>query len=238
MDFDNNETSAEMQEVAEPADVESEEMTEVAEPSESQGVPEQQTERSADAAFAEMRRQNQAYQQELEQQKRITKALQDALGLYFEGDDPEELALAARAYAEERSIDDVRQDYEHEREFMRMQEDNKLLRDQLMDLQVDSMMREALLELQSIDPSITDLESLGQDFANYIAAGLSTKQAYYATRALQANEKVFAPQSIGKVQSQSLERDYYTSEEIDALTDEELDNPDVWNKVMRSMARL
>ena len=239
MELDNNVESAEMQEVAEPADVESAEMQEAADPANAeQPVTQEQTRTSSDAAFADMRRQNQSYAQEIERQNRIIGQLQDALGLYFEGNDPEELALAARAYAEERPIEDVREDYKAEQELADLRANNKLLQDQLMDLQVDTLMRDALLELQSIDPSIESLESLGQDFADYIAAGLNTKQAYYATKALHSNEKVYAPKSIGRVQSPSLERDYFTSEEIDSLTDEELDDPEVWAKVMRSMARL
>jgi hypothetical protein len=46
-------------------------------------------------------------------------------------------------------------------------------------------------------------------------------------------EKVFAPDPIGRVSDNRVERDYYTSEELDNLTDEELDAN--WDKVMRSM---
>ena len=71
-----------------------------------------------------------------------------------------------------------------------------------------------------------------------IAAGLSDKEAYYATLAMNSKEKVFAPSPIGKVSDNRVERDYYTSEEIDNLTDEELDDPVIWEKVMKSMSLL
>lgn len=241
MDYETNVQSAEMQEVAEPAVEESAEMTEVAEPSEPEQAaptePQPDSRRSdSDAAFAEMRRANADLQKQLQEQQRQAQQLQEALGLYFEGDTAEDLFLAARAYAEKRSEEDVRADYEKEREYARLTAENKTLQEQLTDIQVDRLMREALTEIQSIDPTVTSLESLGNDFADFIAAGLSTKQAYYAAKSLEANEKVYAPPAIGKAQNQPVERDYYTSEELDNLTDEEINaNRD---KVWRSMNRL
>ena len=55
---------------------------------------------------------------------------------------------------------------------------------------------------------------------------------------MNSKEKVFAPSPIGKVSDNRIERDYYTSEEIDNLTDEELDDPVIWEKVMKSMSLL
>ena len=68
--------------------------------------------------------------------------------------------------------------------------------------------------------------------------GLSVQEAYYACKAMELKEKILAPDAIGKVSDTKAERDYYTSEEIDNLTDEELDDPDIWAKVMRSMDKL
>ena len=50
---------------------------------------------------------------------------------------------------------------------------------------------------------------------------------------MKSKEKVSAPVPISKVSDNRVERDYYTSEELDNLTDEELDEN--WDKVMRSM---
>ena len=80
------------------------------------------------------------------------------------------------------------------------------------------------------------LDELGQQFGNFIRAGLTSKEAYYATKAMELKEKVFAPDAIGRVADTKSERDYYTSEELDHLTDEEMDAN--WDKVMRSMQRL
>ena len=79
----------------------------------------------------------------------------------------------------------------------------------------------------------TVLDELGEPFFHMISAGLTTKEAYYATLAMKSKEKVFAPDPIGRVSDNRVERDYYTSEELDNLTDEEMDAN--WDKVMRSM---
>jgi hypothetical protein len=97
-------------------------------------------------------------------------------------------------------------------------------------------MREGLREVQAIDPNVKSLDDLGDTFTNLIANGIPTKQAYYAAKAMELNEKVLAPTAIGRVSDTKAERDYYTSEELDNLTDEEMDAN--WDKVMRSMGRL
>lgn len=248
MDYENIDVSADIQDVAAPDDELSEDIQEVADPDESteadaieeietqDNPPEESGRTEQDAAFAEMRRQNQELSRALEQQTRLTDELQQSLGYFFEGDSAEELSIAARAYAEQRAPDEVRADYERQREFDAIAEENHSLKAQLLDVQVDQLMQNALIEIQGIDPNIKSLDELGDKFASYIAAGLDTKEAYYATKAYENGEKVYAPPAIGKAQSTPEERDYYTSDELDHLSDEEMD--DNWDKVMRSMALL
>lgn len=231
--------SVEMQEAADLADdVESEETQEVADPAETESSTEE-TESgrtSADAAFAEQRRRI----AELEERERAlaeeNEAMMHALSRYFDGETAEELSINANAYAEERDPDEYREEWERLKESDRLIEENEQLRNQLLDIEVDRLMREGLREVQSIDPNVKSLDELGSNFNNFIRAGLPTKEAYYATKAMEMKEKVFAPDAIGKVSSSKAERDYYTSDELDHLTDEEMDEN--WDKVMRSLSRL
>ena len=210
---------AEEQEVAEPDTAES--STEVAE--------EQAHQRTEmDAAFAEMRRQN----QQLEREARM---MREALSTYFEGETAEELSINANAYAQQRDPDEYRKEWEKQQDYERAILENETLKEQMLELEVDRRMESALRTIQEIDPSVKSLDELGNSFVNMIAAGLSDKEAYYATLAMNSKEKVFAPSPIGKVSDNRVERDYYTSEEIDNLTDEELDDPKIWEKVMKSM---
>lgn len=231
--------SAETQEVAEPEmdeALESEETQEVAEPDEADYSEEDEEEvedtherTEADARFAEMRRQNQALEREAEM-------MREALSRYFEGETAEELSINANAYAEERDPDEYREEWEREQDYERTLQENEELRERMLEMEVDRRMEDALREVKEIEPSIASLDELGDSFANMIAAGLTTKEAYYASLAMKSKEKVLAPDPIGKVADNRVERDYYTSEELDNLTDEELDAN--WDKVMRSMDML
>lgn len=235
MDENYNE-SAEIQEVAEPETdaLESEETQEVAETapdteiSESTEQPTHQK-NDTDAAFAVMRRQNQA----LENEKR---QMMEALQRYFDGESVEDLVINANAYAEQRDPEDYRQDYERDREYEDLKARYASLEDELLNAQVDRLMQEGLREVQAIDPNVKSLDALGESFVRLIANGVPTKEAYYASKAMELKEKILAPDAIGRVSDTKTERDYYTSEELDNLTDEEMDAN--WDKVMRSMGRL
>ena len=232
MDENINE-SVEIQEVAEPEEeaLESAETQEVAEPDTESSTPERGR-TDADARFAEMRRNNEALE-------RANRQMREALSRYFEGETDEELSINALAYAEQRDPDDYREEYERIEAFERMQAENEDLKNQLLSAQVDKMMREDLATVQEIAPDVKSLDELGESFIRMrLDGGLSVKEAYYACKAMELKEKVLAPDAIGKVSDTKAERDYYTSEEIDNLTDEELDDPTIWAKVMKSMERL
>lgn len=230
--------SAENQEVAEPETETSlgAEEQEVAAPDtaeDSYEVAEEPTHQRTemDAAFAEMRRQNQ-------QLEREAKMMREALSTYFEGDTAEELSINAHAYAQQRDPDEYRAEWEKQQDYERALQENEELHNMMLEMEVDRLMRDGLREVQEIDPNIKSLDELGEPFVKMIGAGLTTKEAYYATLAMNSKEKVFAPSPIGKVSDNRIERDYYTSEEIDNLTDEELDDPVIWEKVMKSMSLL
>jgi hypothetical protein len=237
MDENINE-SAEIQEVAEPETETSlgAEEQEVAAPDtaeDSYEVAEEPTHQRTemDAAFAEMRRQNQ-------QLEREAKMMREALSTYFEGDTAEELSINAHAYAQQRDPEEYRAEWEKQQDYERALQENEELHNMMLEMEVDRLMRDGLREVQEIDPNIKSLDELGEPFVKMIGAGLTTKEAYYATLAMNSKEKVFAPSPIGKVSDNRIERDYYTSEEIDNLTDEELDDPVIWEKVMKSMSLL
>lgn len=236
-DYNINDTSEETVEVAEPLneDEKSVETAEVADPSESEEVvsePEENQEggRTAqDSAFAEMRRRN----RELENDNKL---MFDALNRYFTGDDARELSIQANAYADSRDPEEVRAEFERSREEEELRSENEELKEQLMNIQIEQRMAEDLRTIQGIDPTVKSLDDLGESFINYISAGLDATDAYYASLLKDQKEKVYPPSEIGKISDTKIDRDYYTSEELDNLTDEELDAN--WDKVMRSMKRL
>lgn len=236
-EYINNE-SVEMEEVAEiPNDdvesVETEEVAEIPESEEVESEVEETTEPSGrteqDSAFAEMRRRN----KELENENKL---MFDALNRYFNGDDATELSIQANAYADDRNPDDVRAEYERLQEAESLRSENEELQEQLMNIQIERRMADDLRTIQKIDPTVNSLDDLGDSFLNYISAGLDVTDAYYASLLRDQKEKVYPPDEIGKIADTKIDRDYYTSDELDNLTDEEMDAN--WEKVMRSMKRL
>ena len=238
MDENINE-SAEIQEVAEPEDeaLESAETQEVAEPVEAEDsaevAEEEQTfeKNEADAAFAEMRRNNQRLEREAQ-------LMREALSRYFEGETAEELSDNAIAYAEERDPDEYRAEREQREEYEALKAKNEALESAMLEMEIDRRMEEGLREVQELNPNIKTLDELGESFIHMIAAGLTTKEAYFASLQMQSKEKVQAPDAIGRVADNRTERDYFTSEEIDNLTDEELADDAIYEKVIKSMERL
>ena len=232
-EYINNE-SVETEEVAELPEDESVETEEVAELPDSEEVESETEEVSdgrteQDSAFAEMRRRN----QELENENKL---MFEALNRYFNGDDATELSIQANAYADDRSPDEVRAEFEQNQEAENLRSENEELHEQLLNIQIEQQMAEDLRTIQKIDPTIKTLDDLGDSFINFIGAGLNATDAYYASIVKDQKEKVYPPSEIGRIADTKIDRDYYTSEELDNLTDEEMDEN--WDKVMRSMKRL
>jgi ribosomal protein L29 len=240
MDENINE-SVETQEVAEPENeaLESEETQEVAEPVEADDSNEEEAEEEeessrteADAAFAEMRR-------EIARLKKENGMMSDALGNYFDGENAEELSINANAYARQVDPEEYRKEWEASQEVEQLKSDNESLEEELFSLRADKMMREDLAEIQKIDPTVESLDDLGDSFlAMRLDGGLSATDAFYACKAKELHEAVLAPDPIGKLADTKVERDYYTSEELDALSQEELMDDAVYEKAMRSLGRL
>lgn len=229
--------SVENQEVAEPEmedALEGAEEQEVAAPDEADNSTEEAKESDgkteADAAFAEMRR-------TIEALKKDNEMMSGALGRYFDGETAEELSINANAYADDRDPDEYREEWEHEQEFEKLKADKQELEEELLNLQVERLMQDGLRDIQAIDPNVKSLEDLGENFGKFIGAGLTSTEAYWAVKAQEQNEKIQPPSAIGRVSSTQAEREYFTPKEVDELSDDELNDPRIWDKVMKSMEK-
>lgn len=101
--------------------------------------------------------------------------------------------------------------------------DNEIqrLRGELASAKAENQMQTDLAEIQKIDPSITSCEQLGESYVSYIKAGLSATDAYFAVKSKEAATTPSAPKEIGKVNSEPPEKDFFTKEEVDAMTSEQ-----------------
>lgn len=228
------ETSVETPEVAEPVEEAGVEEQEVAAP-----VSEEPEKHDSDAAFARMRRESEQYQRELETARAELEELRaqneartETYNRLTGSDDGEVRALAEVTGLSE---DEIRAEMEAAEESAAKDLQIEQLERRLQDIEVTSMMQGHLAEIQKVDPSVTDLNQLGDGYAAYIAAGLDPVRAYWALKSEEGANHREPPKPAGKVATGSAEKDYYTDAEIDAMSSEQLTKN--WKKVMASWDR-
>ncbi len=214
---------AEESEAAEP--IEAEETVGAEEPE----VAEQVTGKTdADARFAEMRR-------ELEELRSTNKDLEEALGNFFDGETADEKVVAANAFAQGKTEEEIREEIEAENEWNRLTQENEELNSKLIDIETKTRMEHDLQTLQKIDPEIKSLDDLGKDFLDYISSGLDATQAYYAMQAKKAAEQTKPPEEVGKVNQSAGPKDYYTKEEVQGMSQEEVSKN--YDAIRKSMSQ-
>lgn len=168
----------------------------------------------ADARFAEMRREN-------ERLRAQNQDLEDALGNFFDGDTEQKL-VSANALAQGKTEQEIRDEIEAENEWNRLTQENEELNSKLIDIETKTQMEHDLATIQKIDPNVKSLDDLGNDYFAYIEAGLEATQAYYAAKAKERAEKTTPPKEVGKVNQSTGSSDYYTREEVQSMSQEEV----------------
>lgn len=228
------EETSETQETAEPAELADEQAEPADEQEEEYEEDIPQGKRSRDSAFAEMRRAREeaerrndelnARLEELERAQREAELRQYGESIGLTEDEIEDVIADARA------------EEEKELERRSLEEENERLNEELINIQIDRQMAKDLADIQAIDPSVKSLDELGEDFFQFIGGGMDGIHAYYAMKAMKEANSIKPAPKIGRANQASVPRDYYTSEELDALSQEEiLAN---WDKVQRSMDKL
>ena len=220
------EVGAEVSESAEPT--ETDETVGAEEPE----VAEQVTGKTdADARFAQMRRENEQLKAERDQ-------LNEALGLFFEGDSDQKI-VSAQAMAQNKTEEEIRAEIEAENERERLEDELEQTKSELLGYQTQAQMDKDLKAIQAIDPTVKDLDSLGEDFLDLIASGrVSAVQAYYAAKAKGEAERAVAPAEVGKVNQSEGPKDTYTKEEVEAMSPAEVrEHYDAIRKSMKSWGR-
>ena len=228
-EFEN--TGAEVQEVADPADTGAE-VQEVAEPAVEQEVTttEETAKTESDSAFAELRRAKEAAERELAQ----VKAEQEARKTAFEritGEENGEFRAIAETYGA--SVDDVTATIDAEKELALKNLEVNSLREQISSIEAEKSMQEDLAMLKKIDPALKSLDELGESFGSYIEAGMSAEDAYWAVKAKEQATKMQPPKSFGEVNKAPAEKTTFTLAEVKAMSPEEQEAN--YEKIMASM---
>ena len=202
-------------EVADQAEVipSGEEESEVAEP----------TRTEQDAAFAQMRRQIESLQRERDEQSKRAKEFEDALGLFFDGDDK---AGQANAYYNERPYEEYRQEQDTIAELTNLRESNASLQRQLVEQQADAQMSADLAEIQRVAPEVKSIGELGKAYLAFRFNSMGENDAVTAFKMAQAYTQATTPKKppvIGGVSTQAKpQSDYYSREEVEAMTPKEV----------------
>lgn len=230
-------TSVETTDVADP----SEEVTGVEEQETAEPVSETEPEETGkdDAAWARMRRESEqarkdleAAQRELAELKASAEARESTYSRLTGNDNGN---IAAIAEATGMSEDEVIAEIEAAEESAKKDLLIEQLQEQVTSIEAERLMQADLEEIRKIDPSLKSLEDLGQGYVDYVSAGLSPVRAYWAVKAEERANQATPPKEIGKVETGTVEKDYYTDAEIDAMSSEELTKN--WKKVMASWDR-
>lgn len=187
--------------------------------------------------FAEMRRTKEAAEREVSTLKTTNKNLMDALNrLGYDGTETDILEKL-NAEREGISVEEYRiREREHNERILndpRIVEAQRVIRD-----------RQFEKDLQAIKEVYPDVKAesvldLGDVYLNIMkSGGTSPVDAYAAQLAADAREKAKIPPKIGAVNTTTPEeKEFYTSEEVDKLTDKDLNNPKIMERVMNSMKR-
>ena len=238
-------TSVETSEVAEPTEeVTGVEEQEVASPvSEESEEPTGKTEE--DAAWAHMRRETEqakkdaeAARQELAEIKASTEARSSAFSrLTGKGEDAE---IAALAEVTGLSEDEVAEIYEREVESAQKDRRIEQLEEMVSTIQGERLYQADLDRLRKIDPSLNDLESLGDEYMRYMSAVdpetgapvMEPEDAYWAIKAKQRANQATPPKEVGKVATGTAEKTKFSDAEIDAMSSDQLKKN--WKKIFAS----
>lgn len=238
-------TSVETSEVAEPTEeVTGVEEQETAEPvSEESEEPTGKTEE--DAAWARMRREAEqakkdleAARQELAEMKASAEARSSAISrLTGRGEDAE---IAALAEVTGMSEDEVAEIYEREVESAQKDLRIEQLEEMVSTIQGERLYQADLDRLRKIDPSLTDLESLGDEYMRYMSAVdpetgapvMEPEDAYWAIKAKQRANQATPPKEVGRVATGTAEKTKFSDAEIDAMSSDQLKKN--WKKIFAS----
>lgn len=108
--------------------------------------------------------------------------------------------------------------------------------------EIHSLMDSDLKEIQSIEPKITTIEDLPPLFLALRFnenAPMSAKEAFVTMKTIEQQTKQPKPSSTGSVVgSGTVESEFFTSEELDKLDSTQLSDPKIFEKAMKSVARL
>lgn len=190
------------------------------EPEPPETVTEEPEEEGEDPVLEELREAKEEAERRAAEAEERLKRQEALLGRASDSDDPA-LDMAAEMLGIEPSELEAAVNQELEAE--RAAKERESLEEELESLKVEKEMEKDLIEVRKIDPGVKSLVELGETFFKCVAAGMNATEAYHASRAVEEKTTPTPPAEIGKVNQSSVEKDFYTKEEVEAMTAEEVE---------------
>jgi len=130
------------------------------------------------------------------------------------------------------------QSVEENAAFKKMRLENERLKAENEHYCAEALQRKMAQDLEAIrvmDPAVSSLEELGEEFFDLVAAGIEAPVAFAALR---ESRRAAAPPVMEALLGESAgEKEFYLPEEVDALSPRELADPSVWRRVRASMTK-
>lgn len=210
---------------------------EISEEKQDVAVPVQQNrDLERDGAFARMRR-------ETDQLKKQNEMLANTFKQFgFTGSTPEEIIDQANAHYLEKSVDEVRAERLAKEQESHMAQERDFYKSQLATIQ----MQEDLKKLQKVDPTIKSWESIVEKFGEeytpkffkLLTEEMDIDIAYDSINKKIQQDRKNPPATVGRINSSTKQiKDYYTKDEVDRMSESELDDPKIWARVRNSMTK-
>lgn len=199
------------------------------------------------AWYAEQRRAASEAKAEADKAKAAAARLQSVLNRYGYQGSPEEIADQVEAQEQKISVEQLRAVREQEAkrireaamndpEFKKLKEE----RDALYEMQLDQIRKGDLEKVKKAFPDVSakDVKELGEQFASLRANGIDAVVAYAAIKQAEGATKPKTPPSIGSVNNATARvKDFYSPEEADTLSEAQLNDPNVWAALRKSMTK-
>lgn len=203
--------------------------------------------REVNHQFKLMRQEQERLQRQIAEQQTANNRLLEALKGYGYSGSAEEVAAQIAAAQRGISIEEfnAQEQQAAERAKAMMQSDPEYLAmkqkaEAYEQAAFDNLFKSDLAAIKKAFPDFKGktIDDLGDQFAALRANGVDAVTAYAAMQqAKQATAKPVPP-VMGAVNQTPAEKEFYTSDELDRLTDKDLDDPSIFARAMRSMTRL
>lgn len=176
------------------------------------------------AKFKDFRVREQKLTRELMQYQKV----KDALG--YKDISVDDFAAAVISAANGESVEQYKERQQAEIRALDAEQKLKYYEDMIISQKMESDLR----EIQKLDSGVKSLTDLGDKFSDLIALGWSARDAYKAVKST-----IDRPPEIGAVNTaQNIESEFFSSDELDRLTQQQLDDPVIFRKAMKSLKKL